>query len=119
MALTVKQVDAAKPKDKPYKICDIEGLCLYVSAAGSKAWKCDFDVAGKRTTITYGKYPEVSLADARLKNLERKKAPAEIKNKTPLFKEVARQWLDNKVPSLSNSKHQRLFILGIGQVSFP
>ncbi|MFZ6761013.1 Arm DNA-binding domain-containing protein [Undibacterium sp. Ji50W] len=72
MPLTVKQIDAAKPKDKPYKIRDIEGLYLYVLAAGSKSWKCDCDVAGKRTTIKYGKYPDVSLADARLKNLERK-----------------------------------------------
>ncbi|MFZ6680501.1 Arm DNA-binding domain-containing protein [Undibacterium sp. Tian12W] len=36
MALTVKQIDAAKPKDKPYKIRDIEGLYLYASTAGSK-----------------------------------------------------------------------------------
>ncbi|MFZ3004013.1 MAG: tyrosine-type recombinase/integrase [Undibacterium umbellatum] len=116
MALTVKQIDSAKPKDKPYKIRDIEGLYLYVSAAGSKAWKCDCDIAGKRTTITYGKYPDVSLADARLKNLERKKAPAEIKNKVPSFKEVARQWLDNKVPSLSNSKHQHQTITSLEQI---
>lgn len=31
MALTAKQIDAAKPKDKPYKIRDIEGLYLYIS----------------------------------------------------------------------------------------
>lgn len=72
MALTAKQIDAAKPKDKSYKIRDNEGLYLYVSTAGSKSWKCDCDVDGRRTMITYGKYPDLSLADAYLKNLERK-----------------------------------------------
>ena len=39
MALTAKQIDAAKPKDKPYKIRDIEGLYLYISIAGCSAAK--------------------------------------------------------------------------------
>ncbi len=115
MALTVKQIEGAKPKDKPYKVRDIEGLYLYVSVAGSKAWKCDCDVDGKRTTITYGKYPDLSLADARLKNLERKKAPAEKVKKVPTFREVAREWLDKKLPSLSNSKHQHQTITSLEQ----
>lgn len=73
MALTAKQIGAAKPGDKPYKIRDIERLYLYISAAGSKSWKCDCDVDGRRTTIMYGKYPDLSLADVRLKILSVKK----------------------------------------------
>ncbi|MBR7792353.1 tyrosine-type recombinase/integrase [Undibacterium sp. FT147W] len=115
MALTAKQIDAAKPKDKPYKIRDIEGLYLYISAAGSKSWKCDCDVDGRRTTITYGKYPDLSLADARLKNLERKKAPVERVKTAPTFRDVAREWLEKKVPSLSNSKHQHQTITSLEQ----
>lgn len=115
MALTVKQIDAAKPKEKPYKIRDIEGLYLYVSAAGSKTWKCDCDVDGRRTTITYGKYPEISLADARLKNLERKKAPEAKKKRAKTFREVAREWLDVKIPELSNAKHQHQTITSVEQ----
>ncbi len=49
--------------------------------------ECGCDVGGKRTTITYGKYPGLSLADARLKNLERKKASALKIKKVPTFKE--------------------------------
>lgn len=115
MALTAKQIDAAKPREKAYKIRDVEGLYLYVSAAGSKTWKCDCDVAGKRTTITYGKYPTMSLADARLKNLERKKSSADHVKKVPTFAQVAREWLDKKVPALSNSKHQHQTITSIEQ----
>ncbi|MFZ6680500.1 phage integrase central domain-containing protein [Undibacterium sp. Tian12W] len=33
-----------------------------------------------------------------------------------MFKEVARQWLDNKVPSLSNSKHQHQTITSLEQI---
>lgn len=115
MALTAKQIDVAKPREKAYKIRDVEGLYLYVSVAGSKTWKCDCDVAGKRTTITYGKYPAMSLADARLKNLERKKSSVDSVKKVPTFGQVAREWLDKKVPSLSNSKHQHQTITSIEQ----
>ncbi|MBC3876931.1 DUF4102 domain-containing protein [Undibacterium sp. FT79W] len=115
MALTTKQIDAAKSKDKPYKIRDIEGLYLYISVAGSKSWKCDCDVGGRRTTITYGKYPDLSLADVLLKNFERKKAPVERVKMAQTFREVALEWLEKKVPSLSNPKRQHQTITSLEQ----
>ncbi|WP_425281000.1 Arm DNA-binding domain-containing protein [Mixta intestinalis] len=43
--LTVKQSDAAKPRDKPYRISDGNGLYLYIPASGKKIWrlKCQFE----------------------------------------------------------------------------
>lgn len=32
--LTIKQIDAAKPKDKPYRLLDSNGLYLYVPVIG-------------------------------------------------------------------------------------
>jgi len=39
MALTLFAVQNAKPKEKPYKLSDGEGLHLLVQPNGSKLWR--------------------------------------------------------------------------------
>ena len=34
--LTVKQIEAAKPKEKPYRLLDGNGLYLYVPVSGKR-----------------------------------------------------------------------------------
>lgn len=63
--LTVKQIDAAKPKDKPYRISDGNGLYLYIPASGKKVWQLRYQFDGKEKIHTVGKYPEIGPADAR------------------------------------------------------
>jgi integrase len=65
MALTNTQIKNAKPKDKQYKLSDQGGLSLMIRPTGSKAWKYDYRLDGKRLTHTIGTYPETSLAEAR------------------------------------------------------
>jgi hypothetical protein len=65
MALTNTQIKNAKPKDKQYRLSDQGGLSLIVRPTGSKAWKYDYRLDGKRLTHTIGTYPETSLAEAR------------------------------------------------------
>lgn len=65
MALTDKAVRNAKPKDKAYKLTDGGGLFLFVTPAGGKSWRLKFRVGGTEKLLTLGKYPQVSLADAR------------------------------------------------------
>jgi hypothetical protein len=55
----------AKPKDKPYKLGDSNGLYLLVSPTGSKLWRMKYRFHGKERTLSFGSYPEVSLPDAR------------------------------------------------------
>ena len=38
MAITDLVVRQATPTGRPYTIADSDGLCLFVSAKGSKAW---------------------------------------------------------------------------------
>ncbi len=38
MPLTVVQIKAAKPGEKPYKLADERGLYLLVNPSGSKLW---------------------------------------------------------------------------------
>ncbi len=65
--LTDAKCRAAKPTDKARKIFDGGGLYLFVSPTGSKTWRLSYRVAGKPKTISFGPYPEVSLAQAREK----------------------------------------------------
>ncbi|MDX7999577.1 DUF4102 domain-containing protein [Xenorhabdus sp. Reich] len=71
--LTVKQVDSAKPKEKPYRLSDSNGLYLYVPLSGKKVWQLRYQFGGKEKIHTVGKYPEISLAEARGKVFELKK----------------------------------------------
>ena len=63
--LTDKQVKAAKPKEKPYRLADRNGLSLFVTAAGHKSWRYKYRFGGKEKLIVFGSYPEMSLAEAR------------------------------------------------------
>jgi hypothetical protein len=72
MALTDLKIQSIKGTDKPQKIADAEGMYLFVSASGSKAWRFDYGYGGKRFTYTIGKYPHVGLAAARAKRAELK-----------------------------------------------
>lgn len=108
MTLTAKAVDAAKPREKAYKLTDANGLYLFVSPAGAKSWRANFSAAGKQQTRTYGRHPAMSLADARRAHQDARGAsdlePA--KPRSPTFKTVAKQWLLKHLPGLSNPKHR-------------
>ncbi|GHD62868.1 Arm DNA-binding domain-containing protein [Jeongeupia chitinilytica] len=65
MALTELQCQKAKPKERDYALPDTDGLFLLVRSTGGKSWKCDFVLRGKRHKPGLGKYPAVSLAEAR------------------------------------------------------
>jgi integrase len=62
--LTDKAIKAAKPK-KPTKLADQGGLYLFCTAEGTRSWRYDYRLAGKRRTFCIGLYPDVSLAEAR------------------------------------------------------
>jgi integrase len=107
MSLTVRAVETAKPKDKPYKLADEKGLYLYVSPAGGKSFRANFKVNGKQQTRTYGRWPDLSLSDARKAHQSAKEAPDTIASTTkPAFRVVAKRWLLKHLPSLSNPKHK-------------
>ena len=65
MPLSYTAVRNAKPTEKPQKLADTEGLYLYISPTGGKLWRMDYRFAGKRKTLSFGKYPAVGLKDAR------------------------------------------------------
>jgi integrase len=54
--LTVAQIEAAKPQEKPYKLTDRDGLVLVVNRNGSKLWRRRLRVNGRETMISLGAY---------------------------------------------------------------
>ncbi|WP_162627472.1 integrase arm-type DNA-binding domain-containing protein, partial [Haemophilus influenzae] len=70
--LTTTEITKAKPKEKDYSLSDGYGLFLFVRVTGSKIWRFQYykPIIKKRTIISLGSYPELSLADARVKRDE-------------------------------------------------
>jgi len=63
--LTAKAVEVAKRDTKAYRLSDGAGLTLFVAPSGVKSWQFRYTLAGKQQTATLGKFPTVSLAEAR------------------------------------------------------
>lgn len=63
--LTVKQIEYAEIKEKPYKLIDTAGLYLFITNQGRKYWRSNYRFNGKNKTISYGVFPNVTLLEAR------------------------------------------------------
>lgn len=70
MKLNDKAVQAAKPREKAYKLSDGDGLYLEVLPASGKYWRLKYRHLGKEKRLAFGVYPAVSLAVARAKRWE-------------------------------------------------
>ena len=65
MPLTDRQIKNTKPVDKAYKLADGGGLYLQVTPSGGKLWRLKYRVGGKERLLSIGKYPLISLLEAR------------------------------------------------------
>jgi len=72
MLLSDMQCRTAKPRSKPYKLFDGEGLYLEVMPSGAKYWRQKYRIHGKEKRISHGPYPEVPLMEARQRRRETK-----------------------------------------------
>jgi integrase len=110
MPLTDVAIRKIKAKDKPYKVSDGGGLFLWATPAGGKLWRWSYRHEGKQKLMTFGKYPEVSLALARERHSEARKLlatgtdpmaqrktvkTAERVASENCFANVAEQWLEH------------------------
>jgi integrase len=105
--LTDTAVKKAKPATKAYKLYDTGGMFVLVAPTGGKLWRLKFRFAGKEKLLSLGAYPEVSLADARIKRDEARKQlhdgvdPGEVRKAVKRarassaansFEAIAREW---------------------------
>ncbi|VFS51914.1 Putative prophage CPS-53 integrase [Budvicia aquatica] len=117
-SLNARQVDTAKPRDKPYKLSDGGGLYLLINTNGSKYWKLKYRISSKEKKLSFGVYPDVSLADARNKRDEARKIiatgedPSEVKKSKQIakklfnentFEAIAIEWYTGKISTWSKN----------------
>jgi len=116
--LTNTEVKQAKSKEKIYTLSDGGGLQLRIKPNGSKLWLFDYHrpYTKKRTSLSFGAYPALSLANARSKRDAAKELlakdidPKEYRDEesrlneaahSNTLKHVAAQWLEIKNSKVS------------------
>ncbi len=117
-SLSDAAVRNAKPKTKPYKMSDGEGLFLLVTPAGGKYWRLKYFFGSKEKLLALGVYPEISLTDARERRAQARKMlaagndPAEAKKdarrkllqtQENTFEAVAREWHTKRRPKWTSN----------------
>jgi len=85
------QIKALKPKEKQYTVSDGDGLQLLIKPNGSKLFRFRYRYGNKQKVYSIGKYPIISLADARAKTLELKKIVADGNDPMELKKEAKKE----------------------------
>lgn len=70
-------IRGTKPKDKPFRLNDGDGLYLLIRPEGSPKggwwWRLDYSIGGRRKTLSLGTYPDTGLQLARRKADEARK----------------------------------------------
>jgi integrase len=115
MPLSDPQCRNAKPKEKPYKLADGEGMYLFVQPNGSKLWRMAYRFEGKQKTLAFGAYPYVPLSDARRKRADAKTAlaagrdPGQKEEKVETFASVAKRWYEANAAEWADSHATRVW----------
>ena len=63
--LTDTAIKALKPQAAAYRVTDGGGLCIEVTPKGEKLWRYRFKIGGKASMMSLGRYPDVTLEQAR------------------------------------------------------
>ena len=110
MPLTALAINNLKPGSSRLRVSDGGGLYLDVKPSGVKTWLFRTRLGGKRTFITIGNYPTLSLADARKRVqhikrllLECQLSPSEARDfvlKRPIECDIVDEYLNNNDISL-------------------
>lgn len=119
--LTDAALKNLKPKSKPYKSTDRDGLYAYISPGGAISFRYDYRFNGRRETLTLGRYGRggLSLAEARERLFEIKRtiasgvSPALEKQRAKRrlqearsFEHVAQRWMDT-APMADSTRNMR------------
>ena len=108
---------AIRKLSKPGVYGDGAGLYIRVTETGSKHWIHRFSLRGKAHWMGLGPYPEITLTEARLKNMEARRTrltgvnpinarnSANAKAQSITFQECADQYISSHRSAWKNSKH--------------
>ena len=106
MALSDTSIRNAKPRAAGYRLSDEGGLHLFVLPSGVRSWRWRYTWQGREKTLVIGRYPDVSLADARSRRDDARRTLAHgrdpavvpVAATSPTFETVARAWHATNAP---------------------
>jgi integrase len=131
--LTDATIRTSKGRDRPYKLTDGGGLYLQVTPGGSKLWRMRYEFGGKEKLLSFGRYPDLGLADARDRRQEAKqllrkgfdptlaRAKQRLEgstSQTNTFEIVARDWHARNKPSWTE-RHAADVLVSLERDVFP
>ncbi|WP_368643061.1 tyrosine-type recombinase/integrase [Castellaniella ginsengisoli] len=64
--LSTRTIKSARATGKPYQLRDGGSLFLSIQPSGSKLWRYRYRLSGKAQVYAIGRYPDITLAQARL-----------------------------------------------------
>lgn len=110
-------INKAKWEGKNYYLYDGDGLVLLVTQ-NSKLWRFNYKFEDKRKTISFGKYPDITLKEARelrekaKNNLKKNINPIESKNSNfeleTTFKFISDKWLALQKDDWSETNYKKI-----------
>ncbi len=106
--LTDTEIKKAKIKDKEYNLSDGAGLALRIKPNGIKGWIFNYSrpYTKKRSNLSIGNYPEVTLAEARVKRREyRNLLSKNVNRRTKLTRFSGETALKSFHPELCKIQH--------------
>jgi integrase len=121
--LTDTAIRKVKAMGKRVRLYDGAGLYLEVVPAGGRWWRFKYRFAGKEKLLSLGVYPEVRLADARVRCAEARKLLADgidpsvhrraqrtarAEKAANTFEVVAREWFEKNSPTWAPSHATRV-----------
>ncbi len=123
MALSVRKVQTAKPG----RYTDGQGLTLLVKASGARSWVLRYQIKGRRRDMGLGAWPEISLAKARERAMEARRAiglgqdPLTIKPRSEklIFQEAAEALIAAKRNGWRNAKHAAQWTSTLARYAYP
>ncbi|SMG40618.1 tyrosine-type recombinase/integrase [Dethiosulfovibrio salsuginis] len=117
--LTDMALRRAKAQEKAYLLTDERGLYVEVRPTGRKFWRLRIWEKGKEKKKTLGEYPNVSLAEARVMRDKLKGGALADTDIDVSFKQVALEWIKNKVQGIQTDKNAKLVESRLSQWAFP
>jgi len=116
--LSDTEIKKSKKKEKTYKLADGQGLYLVVKNNGTKFFRFDYSILSKRKSMSFGIYPDISLAEARIKREEARKQvsdgidPASLKNVARTldnsFGFISKEWVAKMKNSWKDNNYRKI-----------
>ncbi len=116
--LTDTTIKNAKAPERPYKLADGRGLSLLVKPSGARLWRFRYRHGGVEKMLSFGAYPDVTLARARAKREDARRLvadgvdPSEVRRAARgavanTLEALAREWMAQREGSLAPATRKK------------